>query len=160
MQSWSGTAETQLPLVSPALTHHLYPGWDLLAVGQCSHYESWSRRGAGRCLSCLRANGKEWQESATDKATLGDVHQQIIPHILPLPRAPLPLLDVRQRSTSTTLSLPFRHIALLAAPRPDLWTNLFLFLSLFAHTDRRSPAAQARCPLAAVSCSVGSVDPV
>lgn len=59
--------------------------------------ERWSQHGGGRGLSCLRANGKEWQESATDNATLGDVRQQIISHILPLPQARPQLL--RQHNT-------------------------------------------------------------
>lgn len=67
---------------SPVQVMFYYP-W-VSAPIQCQP-ERWSQHGGGRGLSCLRANGKEWQESATDNAMLGDVRQQIIFHILPLP---------------------------------------------------------------------------
>lgn len=79
--------ERSFPLLS---CRHLYLGSNLLSLGQCSYYaqtKCWSLHGSGRCLSCLRVNVKEWQESATDNAMLGDVRQQIISHILPLPQA-------------------------------------------------------------------------
>lgn len=74
-------------LVSPVQVMFYYPR---VSAPIHSQAERWSQYGGGRGLSCLRANGKEWQESATDNATLGDVRQQIISHILPLPQASAP----------------------------------------------------------------------
>lgn len=104
--------------VSPVQVMFYYP-W-VSAPIQCQP-KRWSQHGGGRGLSCLRANGKEWQESATDNATLGDVRQQIISHILPLPSgswasasAPLPA----QYSGLSNIDSAFLTLHLQAACDP------------------------------------------
>lgn len=93
-------------LASPVQVMFYYPR--VSAPIQCQP-EHWSQHGGGRGLSCLRANGKEWQESATDNATLGDVRQQIISHILPLPQASASLSQLLHQHNTLDCPILIQH---------------------------------------------------